>query len=92
MWLHRGFNYIKSIINRVWNNIIVRAINIICSIFSKQKVKNIMNKFGLYFLVFVIGILFGQNLLMNKITDDCRILRATRFGEVYIGCSTAQKL
>lgn len=49
-----------------------------------------MNKFALYLVVFVIGILFGQNLLMTKITDDCRILRATRFGEVYISCGTAQ--
>lgn len=92
MWLHRGFNYIKHIVIRVWNSIISGAIYPICSFFSKQKLSKIVDKFGLYCLVFVIGIIVGQNLLMNKITDDCRILRATRFGEVYIGCGTAQKL
>lgn len=43
-------------------------------------------------LAFAVGVNIGQFLLKKNITDDCRILRATRFGEVYISCGTAQKL
>ena len=69
-----------------------RGFNKLKSIFNKTLINKLINKLALFLVIFTLGMIFGQNLLMNKITDDCRILRATRFGEVYISCGTAQKL
>lgn len=92
MWLHRGFNTFKRIANRIFDCILIRIINPIYIFINKHKLNKYMTKFSIFCIALVAGILLGQTMLMNKITDDCRILRATRFGEVYIGCGTAQKL
>lgn len=43
-------------------------------------------------LAFTVGLIIGERLLQRSIVDDCRILGATRFGEVYVKCATAQKI
>lgn len=43
-------------------------------------------------LAFTVGLIIGEQLLQRSIVDDCRILGATRFGEVYVKCATAQRL
>ena len=90
MWLHRGSKHINNFVSWIWINLFVNPIAYVCSISSKQTLHKIMNRLAILLIIFILGILFGQNILMNKITDDCRILRATRFGEVYISCSTVQ--
>ncbi len=43
-------------------------------------------------IAFSVGLSIGQYMLKRSIVDDCRILKATRFGEVFISCGTIQKL
>lgn len=61
----------------------------------KRKEGKIMKVFTLSLcmvMCFLVGMTVGQFMLKQLITDDCRILQATRFGEVFIKCATAQKL
>lgn len=62
----------------------------------KEKKMNISSKIVQWFcavgFAFAVGLIIGERLLQRSIVDDCRILGATRFGEVYVKCATAQKL
>ena len=55
----------------------------------------IMKKGTIYALVagtfFMIGGYYIEAVVKKYITDDCRVIGATRFGEVYIKCTTIQK-
>lgn len=52
----------------------------------------VKSKYLYLFVVFTLGVVIGEQLMIKTIINDCRILNATRFGEIYVKCSTAQKL
>lgn len=43
-------------------------------------------------LSFTVGLIIGEYAMKRSVIDDCRIIGATRFGEIYVKCATAQKL
>lgn len=98
MWRQRGSNRYNTIVNSNPNDCCNDDCNQGRECPNKKERKlnknqdNLMKLITAIVIAFTVGMGVGQFLLKKAITDDCRILRATRFGEVYIGCGTAQKL
>lgn len=93
-WLHHGSDYIKFCVNKLFNNIFV--INKRFNNRRGGKMVDIKTRVILWIcavgLAFTVGLIIGERLSQRSIVDDCRIIGATRFGEVYVKCATAQKL
>lgn len=98
MWQQRGSNRHNTIVNSNPNDCCNGNCNQGRDCHSRKERKltknsdNLIKLFCAVGIAFTVGVGFGQLVLKKAIVDDCRILRATRFGEVYIGCGTAQKL
>lgn len=96
-WLHRGSNSPDTLVNSSLDGCCnddcnqgrkcPRRKEINMSISSK-----IVQWLCAVGFAFAVGLIIGERLLQRSIVDDCRILGATRFGEVYVKCATAQKL
>ena len=54
-----------------------------------------MQKATKYILVagifFLLGGFYREGIMKKYITDDCRVIHATRFGDVFIKCDTIQR-
>ncbi len=92
MLQHRGSNYFERTLDWLWIHFFSHIVRYFCPIFTKQRIDRFMRKTLILFVTFTLGLMLGEFLVKRSIIDDCRILRATRFGEVYISCGTAQKL
>ena len=102
MWRHRGSNNDNGIqfgdtgsdVGKCCNNDCNQGRN--CPNRKGIKMNKDKDKWIKWFcavgLAFTVGSGFGQFMLKKSIVDDCRIIRATRFGEVFISCGTAQNL
>lgn len=42
-------------------------------------------------IFFLLGGFYREAVVKKYITDDCRVIKATRFGEVFIKCDTIQR-